>query len=105
MFLESRYYSLVHKLDEQHNIQWQMLYFDIGMKVMYEWTVAQSIVKQEKNVEWDVLLQEIFPCLWDKVVEKRVLENTLCNTGFMVTLPHNRKRDFGYDLRALGFAE
>ena len=63
MFLESRYYSLVHKLDEQHNIQWQMLYFDIGMKVMYEWTVAQSIVKQEKNVEWDVLLQEIFPCL------------------------------------------
>ena len=105
MILESRYNSLVHKLDERHNIQWQMHYFDVGMKVIYEWKVAQGIVKQEKNVEWNVLLQATFPCLWDKVVEKSVLENTLCNTGFIVTLTYNRKRAFGYDLRALGFSE
>ena len=105
MFLESRCNSLVHKLDERHNIQRQMHYFDIGMKVIYEWTVVQSIVEQEKSVEWDVLLHAISPCLWGKVVEKPVLENSLCNTGFRVTLPHNRKRAFGYDLRAIGFSE
>ena len=29
-----------------------------------------NIVKQQKNVEWDVLLQAIFLYLQDKVVEK-----------------------------------
>ena len=73
-----------------------MHYFDVGMKVVHEWGVARSTVKQQKNVEWDVLLQAIFLYLWDKVVEKPVLENGLCNTGFEITLPHNRKRTLGY---------
>ena len=38
------------------SIQWQMQYFDVGMKVVHEWRVAQSIVEQQKNVEWDILL-------------------------------------------------
>ena len=33
-----------------------------------------------------------FLYLPDKVVEKLVLENDLCNSGFGGTLPHNRKR-------------
>ena len=78
------------------SIQWQMYYFDVGMNVVYEWGVAQRTIKQQKNVEWDVLLQAIFLCVQDKVVEKPVLENGLCNPGFGVTLPHNRKRALGY---------
>ena len=73
-----------------------MHYFDIGMKVVHEWGVAWSTVKQQKNVEWDVLLQAIFRYLWDKVMEKPVLENGLCNPCIGVTLPHNRKRALGY---------
>ena len=72
-----------------------MHYFDVGMKVVHEWGVAQSIVEQQKNVEWDVHLQAIFLYLWDKVMEKSVLENGLCNPGFEVTLPHNGKRALG----------
>ena len=53
-------------------------------------------VEQQKNVEWDVLHQTVFLCLWDKVVEKPVLERGLCNPGFRVTLPRNRKRALGY---------
>ena len=64
------------------------------MKVVREWGVAWSTVRQQKNV--DVLLQAIFLYLWDKVVENPVLENGLCNPGFGVTLPHNRKRALGY---------
>ena len=30
------------------------------------------------------------------MVEKPVLENGLCNPGFGVTLPHNRKKALGY---------
>ena len=73
-----------------------MHYFDVGMKVIHEWGVARSIVEQQKNVAWDVLLQAIFLYLWDKVEEKPVLESGLCNPGFGVTLPHNRKRALGY---------
>ena len=73
-----------------------MHYFDVGMKVIYGWGVAQSIVEQQKNVEWDVLLQAVFLYLRDKVVENPVLENGLCNPGFGVTLSHNRKRAVGY---------
>ena len=76
--------------------RWQMHYFDCGMKVVHEWRVAQSIAEQQKNVEWDVLLQTIFLYFWDKVVEKPVLENGLCNLGFEVTLPYNKKRALGY---------
>ena len=73
-----------------------MHYFEIGMKIFHEWRVAQSIIKEQKNVEWDVLLQAIFLYLWDKLVEKLVLENGQCNPGFGVTLPHKRKRVLGY---------
>ena len=45
---------------------------------------------------WNVLLQVIFLYIWDKVVAKPVLERGLCNLGFGVTLPHNRKRALGY---------
>ena len=82
-----------------------MYYFDVGMKVIHEWGVARSTVKQQKYVEWDILLQAIFLYLWDKVVEKPALENGLCNPGFGVTLPQNRKRALGYVLRAFGFSE
>ena len=82
-----------------------LLYFDVGMKVIHEWGLAWSTVEQQKNVEWDILLQAIFFYLRDKLVEKPVLENGLCNPGFGVTLPHNRKRALGYVLRALGFSE
>ena len=30
------------------------------------------------------------------MVEKTVLEDGLCNPGFGVTLPHNRKKALGY---------
>ena len=73
-----------------------MHYFDVRMKVIHEWGVVQSIVKQQKNVEWDVFLQAIFLYFWDKVVEKLVLENGLCNPGFGITLPHNRTRALDY---------
>ena len=76
-----------------------MHYFNIGMKIVHEWGVAQRVVEQQKNVEWDVLLKAIFLYLWDKVVEKPVLENDLCNPGFEVILPHNRKRALGYVLK------
>ena len=97
--------SLVYRLDEQCSIR--IHYFDVGMNDINEWVgcggVAWSIVKQQKNVEWDVLLQEVFLYLCNKVLEKPVLENVQCNPGFGVTLPHNRKRDFGYILK--GFFE
>ena len=84
----------------------QMHYFDFGMKAVHEWRVARSTVKQQKNVEWEILLQAVFLYLWAKVVEKPVLENGLCNTGFGVTLPHTRKREpLAMFLRALGFSE
>ena len=70
-------------------------YFEVGMKVIHECGVAWNIAKQQKTVEWDVF-QAIFLYLQDKVVEKPVLENGLCNPGFGVTLPHNRKRALGY---------
>ena len=71
-------------------------YFDVGMKVVHEWGVAHRIVEQQKNAEWDVLLQAIFLYLQVKVVEKLILENGTCNPGFGVTLSHSRKRAFGY---------
>ena len=55
-----------------------------------------ALSSSKRMLEWDVLLQAIFLYLWDKVVEKPVLENGLCNPGFGVTLPHNRKRALGY---------
>ena len=73
-----------------------MHYFDVGMKVFHEWGVTQNIVEQQKNVELDILLHAIFLYLQDKVVEKPVRERGLCNPGFGVTLPHNRKRALGY---------
>ena len=76
-----------------------MHYFDVGMKVVHECGVAWSIVEQQKNVEWDVLLQAIFLHLLDKVVEKPVLENGLCNPDFGVTLPHNWERALRYVLK------
>ena len=82
-----------HNLDEQHSIQWQMHYFDMvhDFHPCSPASMAWSTVKQQKNVEWDVLLQVIFPYLQDKVVEKLVLENGLCNKGHGVTLPHNTR--------------
>ena len=74
------------------------------MKIVHEWRVACSIVKQQNNVEWDVIPQEIFLYLQDKVLEKQVLENGLCKLDFGVILTHNRKRALGYVLRALGFS-
>ena len=71
-------------------------YFDVGMKVVYAWGVTHRMVEQQKNVEWDVLLQAIFLYLQVKVVENLVLENGMSNPGFGVTLPHNKKRAFGY---------
>ena len=64
-----------HNLDKQHSIQWQMHYFDIvhDFHPCSHASMAWSTVKQQKNVEWDVLLQVIFPYLQDKVVEKLVL--------------------------------
>ena len=86
-----------------------MHYFDLGMKVVHKWGVAQSIVEQQKNIEWDVLLQAIFLYLQGKVVEKPVLENGLCNPGFGVTLPHKHKEEclalLAMFLRAVGFSE
>jgi len=35
------------------------------MKVVHESGVAWSTVEQQKNVEWDSLLQAIFLYLWD----------------------------------------
>ena len=104
-FLESLCNSLVHRLDEQHTIQWQIHYFDTGMKIVHEWRMACSTVKQQKNVEWDIFLQEIFLYLQDKVLGKQVLENGLCKPDFGVTLTHNGKRALGYVLRALAFSE
>ena len=46
-----------------------MHYFNLEMKVIHGWGTP-NIVKQQKNVEWDVLLQAIFLYLQDKVVEK-----------------------------------
>ena len=66
-----------------------------GMKVVHEYGVTSSIVERQNIVEWGILLQAVFLYLWDKVVEKPVLENIQCNPCFGVTLPHNRKRDFG----------
>ena len=62
-----------------------------------------SIVEQQKNVEWDALLQAIFLYLWDNVVEKAVLVNGVFNSNFGVILPHNRKKSLF--LRALGSSE
>ena len=76
-----------------------MHYFNIGMKVAHDWGVSQSTVEQQKNVEWDALLQAVFLYLQDKAVEKPVLENDLYNPGFGVTLPYNRKRALGYALK------
>ena len=65
--------------------------------------VARSIVDQQKNVEWDVLLRAIFLHLWDNVVEKPVLENGLCNSGLLF---HTTGREpLAMILRALGFSE
>ena len=52
--------------------------------------------RSKRMFGWDVLLQAIFLYIWDKVVAKPVLEHGLCNPGFGVTLPHNRKRALGY---------
>ena len=82
---------MVHRLGEQHIIQWKMHCFEDGMKTIHEWGVAWSTVKPQKNV-----LQVIFLSLWDTVVEKSILEDALCNLGFGVTLPHNRKIAHGY---------
>jgi len=75
---------------------------DDGVKVVHEWGLAWSTDKQQKNVESDVLPQAMFLYLWDKVVEKQVLENDLCDLGFGVTLPHNTKQALFY---VLGFSK
>ena len=89
-------YSLVHRLGEQYSFQCQMNHFDIGMKVIHKRGLAWSFPLQQKNIEWDALSKQYFLCLWYKVVEKPVLETYLCDPGFGVTLPYNRKRAFGY---------
>ena len=76
------YNSLFHRLEEQHSIQWQVHYFDVGIKAARECSMARSTVQQQKTVEWDILLQAIFLYLQDKVVEKPVLEYSLCNPSF-----------------------
>lgn len=43
--------------------------FDIGMKVIHELGMTWCILRQQKNVEWDIFLQTVFLYLWDKVVE------------------------------------
>ena len=82
-----------------------MYYFDVGLKVAHEWGVAWSIVEQQKNVEWDVLLQAVFLYLRDKVVENPVLENGLCNPGFGVLFHTTGREPLAMFLRALGFSE
>ena len=56
------------------------------MKVVHEWGVAHRIVEQQKNAEWNILLQAIFLYLQIKVVEKLVLENGTSNPGFPILL-------------------
>lgn len=48
--------------------------------------------KQRKNAEWAVFSQTGFRYLWDKVVEKPVLENGLCNQALHL-LFHTTGRD------------
>ena len=71
IFLENCYNSLVCRFDEWCSIWWKMNYSDDGMKVVHEWGLAWSTDRQQKNVEWDTLLQEMFLYLWDKVVENK----------------------------------
>lgn len=68
-----------------------MALLEAEIKGVHEWDVAWSIVKQQMNVERAALLQTIFL----QVVEKSVLENGLCNSGFGVTLLHSRRRALG----------
>ena len=82
-----------------------LVFGGIEMKVVHEWRVTWNIAKQQKNVEWDVLLGAIFLYLRDRVVEKPVLENGLCNPGFGVTVPHKGRELLAMFLRALGFSE
>ena len=92
-------------MDERHSIQWQVHYFDVGIKVVHEWGVAWSIVEQEENVEWDVLLQAVFLYPRDKVVEKPVLENGLCNPALELLFHKTGREHLAMFLRALGFSE
>ena len=47
-FLESHFYRLVHRLDEQCSIQWQILYFDAGIKVVHEWRWPRALLSSRK---------------------------------------------------------
>ena len=64
--------------------------------------VAQSTVEQQKNVEWDVLLQAIFLYLQDKVVEKPVLEDHPCNPGLGLLFHTTGRKPLAMFLRGLG---
>ena len=73
------------------------------MKVIHECGVAWSTVKQQKNIEWDVLLQAIFLYLWDKVVGKPVLDNGLCNSGLGLSFYSAGREPLAVFLRVFGF--
>ena len=81
-----------------------MYYFDVGMKVVHEWGVARSTVEQQKNVEWDVLLQAIFLHLRDKVVEKPVLEMACVTQALRLLFHTTGRKPLAVFLRALGLS-
>ena len=82
-----------------------MHYFDIGMKVVHEWRVVWSTVKQQKNIEWDVHLQAIFLYLWDKVVENQSWKMACVTQALGLLFHTTRGEPLAMLLRALGFCE
>ena len=82
-----------------------MHYADVGMKLVCEWGVAWSIVEQQKNVEWDILLQAIFLYLWDKVVEKQSWTMTCVTQALGLLFRITGRESLAMFLRALGFSD
>ena len=66
---------------------------------------AWSTVEQQKNSEWDILLQAIFLYLQDKVVEKPVLENGLCTQALGLLFHTTGRESLAMFLRVPGFSE
>ena len=65
---------------------------------------SRALLNSKKNVEQDVL-QAIFLYLWDKVVEKSVLENGLCNPDIGLLFHTTGREPLAMFLSALGFSE
>ena len=69
------------------------------------WSFSFSISPSNKYSGLISFRIEILPYIHDKMVEKPVLENGLCNPGFGITLPHNKETALAIILRMLGFSE